>query len=229
LKVAKNLTEARIFVYDVDTLRPIPGGVIELCELSRLYVSDVDILDCLRLPALQDLGFFHEVENPHAPQHVDSIVVRSSCTLRRLCVMGLPVADMITEILRKHQAIVELSVILTEPDSSVDADALIGYLANRDSNGIFRIAPQLGGVFFGCQNGYFLRYQYYHDMVLSRWKSGALKRAGLLTAADSEPPPPSILHCLDALRADGLNMLCVDGPEALDIMRDWTLDLDTCP
>jgi hypothetical protein len=224
LKVAKNLAEVRIFVCDPDTPRLIPGGVIELCELRRLYVSDVDILDSLRLPALQDLGFFQEVGDPDAAPHIDSVVVRSACILRRLCVMGFPGADMITELLRKHQAIVELSVILADPDSSVNANALIGYLANRGSDDIFSIAPQLGGVFFGCQNGNSLNYQYYHDMLLSRWKSGALKCAGLITAAGSEPPPPSILHCLDTLRADGLNMLCVGGPEAFDIMSEWTLD-----
>ncbi|KAJ7848196.1 hypothetical protein B0H13DRAFT_1906881 [Mycena leptocephala] len=150
LKVAKNLTKARIFVSDADTPRLIPGGVIELCELRRLFLSDVDILHSLRLPALQDLGFLQEVGDPDAAPHVDSVVVRSSCILQRLCVMGFPGADMITELLQKHQAIVELSVILADPDSSVNANALIGYLANRGSDGIFSIAPQLGelGTFF---------------------------------------------------------------------------------
>jgi hypothetical protein len=189
-----------------------------------LYVSRADVLDFLRLPALHDVAFYHESRELDTMQYLDSIVERSSCVLRRLCVEGLPVADMVTDILRTHQAIAELVVILLEPDSSVDADSLIGHLAGQNTEGVFTLAPQLNGMFFGCQNGNSFDYGLYHDMLLSRWKTGALRSAGLTTYSDSERPDSSTYRRLDALRADGLNLLCVDGDNALTVMWAWALN-----
>jgi hypothetical protein len=224
LMTAKNLTEARICICDEETSLAAPGTIIELCGLRRLYVSRADVLDFLRLPALHDVAFYHESRELDTMQYLDSIVERSSCVLRRLCVEGLPVADMVTDILRTHQAIAELVVILLEPDSSVDADSLIGHLAGQNTEGVFTLAPQLNGMFFGCQNGNSFDYGLYHDMLLSRWKTGALKSAGLTTYSDSERPDSSTYHRLDALRADGLNLLCVDGDNALTVMWAWALN-----
>ncbi|KAJ7845081.1 hypothetical protein B0H13DRAFT_123634 [Mycena leptocephala] len=115
LMTAKNLTEARICICDEETSLAAPGTIIELCGLRRLYVSRADVLDFLRLPALHDVAFYHESRELDTMQYLDSIVERSSCVLRRLCVEGLPVADMVTDILRTHQAIAELVVILLSP------------------------------------------------------------------------------------------------------------------
>jgi hypothetical protein len=224
LMTAKNLTEARICICDEETSLAAPGTIIELCGLRRLYVSRADVLDFLRLPALHDVAFYHESRELDTMQYLDSIVERSSCVLRRLCVEGLPVADMVTDILRTHQAIAELVVILLEPDSSVDADSLIGHLAGQNTEGVFTLAPQLNGMFFGCQNGNSFDYGLYHDMLLSRWKTGALRSAGLTTYSDSERPDSSTYRRLDALRADGLNLLCVDGDNALTVMWAWALN-----
>ncbi|KAJ7451972.1 hypothetical protein FB451DRAFT_698806 [Mycena latifolia] len=53
LKRAINLIEARIVVDDTaDSPHIVPDGVIDLCHLRRLYVSDADILDGLRLAGI---------------------------------------------------------------------------------------------------------------------------------------------------------------------------------
>jgi hypothetical protein len=224
LKVATHLIEARICVHE-ETSLPAPGVIIELCDLRRLHVSQADILNFLRLPALQELGFYLGDSGFDVTPHIDLIVERSSCILRRLCVEGVPIANTVTGILRNHQAIVELVVILLDDGSSIEADTLITDLSGHNVEGVFNVAPQLNGVFFGCQNDNSFDCKLYHDMLLSRWKAGALKSAVLIFDSESGLES-SINQSLDDLRADGLNLLCIVGNdvEALTMMWAWTLD-----
>ncbi|KAJ7613628.1 hypothetical protein DFH06DRAFT_144340 [Mycena polygramma] len=105
LNAAKNLTEARVHIHHGQVSATDIHRVIELDALRRLWVSDPDVLGSLRLPALHDLGIMHDVSQLNVQSHIDALVMRSSCTLRRLCVDGLPAVDLVTGILQKHQEI----------------------------------------------------------------------------------------------------------------------------
>ncbi|KAF8143265.1 hypothetical protein K438DRAFT_650423 [Mycena galopus ATCC 62051] len=228
LQVAKNLTEAHITVCGSATPRIVPGGVIELRYLRRLYVSDVDILDSLRLPALDDFGFFQDEFGTDPSPHIDSVTARSSCVLRRLCVFGSADGEIIASVLQKHHGILELAVAdITAgfDDDFSGIDPLISKLAERNSNGIFAIAPQLAAIFFGFQyRSCPVNYELWHDMLRARWETGALKTASLLNRYRSKQPPSSIRGRLQDLQVEGLNLLCLDGNDAIEAMTDWILD-----
>ncbi|KAJ6603220.1 hypothetical protein DFH09DRAFT_1458490 [Mycena vulgaris] len=224
LKLATNLVEARIFVADAEVMlsRVIPEGVIELRDLRRLYVSDADILDSLRLPALEELGFYHENSGDDDLRHVKSLLQRSSCNLRRLCVMGIPFVE-IVDVLQNNKSIVELTIILSEPESPAEANLLILTLCQVDANDIPSIAPQLTAIFVACEDATVIDHTLYHDMLLSRWKPGsfALTSAALLTVSEGSQPSSDILLRLDSLRRDGLDLLLLEGHAALRVMNEW--------
>ncbi|KAJ6471075.1 hypothetical protein C8R47DRAFT_1023260 [Mycena vitilis] len=227
LNAAKNLTEARIHIHHGPVSASDIHGVIELGALRRLWVSDADVLGSLKLPALHDLAIMHDILHLNVQSHIDALVTRSSCTLRRLCVDGLPAVDLVTGILQTHQEIVELAVLLTEPDSSVSGDALVMTLARRNPDGIFEVAPRLSGLFFGCSNDNFLDDDAFYTMLASRTNHGALKSAALVDDADPEDPPDhSFCDLLHDLRINGLTFLRREGTAAVPVMFAWTLN--TC-
>ncbi|KAJ7658801.1 hypothetical protein DFH06DRAFT_1195953 [Mycena polygramma] len=227
LNAAKNLIEARMEIDNRQVSITDINRVIELSALRRLWVSDADVLGSLRLPALHDFGIMHELSQLNVQSHIDALVVRSSCTLQRLCVEGLPAVDLITGILQRHQEIVELAVLLTEPDSSVSGNDLVATLARRDPDGVFELAPRLNGLFFGCSNDNSLDADTFYDMLASRRNHGALESAALVDAADpKDPPAHSFCDILHDLRLDGLNFLRREGTAAVLVMFAWTLN--TC-
>lgn len=215
LRLAANLVEAHIFVDSGS--RTVAGGAIELPHIRRLYVSDSDILECLRCPALEDLSFYLD-ESERPEQHFESILLRSACTLRRLCLIGKPIADTIIAILRNNPSLNEIAIILSRKGSEEEANTLISNLA-----GTPHVAPQLSSIFFGCKLGISLDYALYAHMLESRRdpEGRALLRAGLLIDSETEPTP-EVLRRFDLVRRDGLEFTWLNGLEAWFTMSAWT-------
>ncbi|KAJ6468704.1 hypothetical protein DFH09DRAFT_1480114, partial [Mycena vulgaris] len=111
LKLGKSLVQARIVLSDGETSGS--DEMVESSMLRRLSISHPSILRHLTAPAVQDITFYLRThEGPEALlSHLDPFVVRSDCTLRRLCLQGTPAAHTPTGILRKYPSISELVII----------------------------------------------------------------------------------------------------------------------
>ncbi|KAJ7023585.1 hypothetical protein C8F04DRAFT_179714 [Mycena alexandri] len=225
LRSATNLVEARVHIIEDYSAHTVSGGVIELPRLRLLYISHTDILNSLKLPALRELGLII-TSDPDTPRYIDSMVMRSSCILRELWVVGL-VGEMIVMILRKHQGIARFVNIAT--NSADEAAAVISALSARDASGIFTLAPQLESVFFALEAALIDYADLYIDVLSTRWKATgcALNSAGLLiiksAPRDPELTPSSRLR-LDNLRRAGLDLLFVEGDAVMHMISEWLFD-----
>ncbi|KAJ7140367.1 hypothetical protein C8R46DRAFT_1135514 [Mycena filopes] len=230
LQSAPNLVEARVYIIEDGTSHGIPGGtVIEFRSLRLLYVSHSDILDCLRLPALRELGLIVTTELD-TPSHVDTMALRSSCTLRELRVVGVA-ASIVTMILQNHRSITELVNVATGVQSAREANAVVSALSTCDASGAFTLAPQLAGVFFAIDRSP-VDCARYLDMLSSRCKASSasgrtLRSAGLLIQPDTDHLgfAPSIRLQVGELRAEpGLDFLFVEGTTTMHMTSEWLFD-----
>ncbi|KAJ7113993.1 hypothetical protein C8R44DRAFT_796050 [Mycena epipterygia] len=223
LKAAQNLVEARIDIRFDLTPWPESCETTELLSLRRLYVSEPALLDHIRAPHLEEIAFWMgKDEGPEILAKLESVLLRSSCHIRRLCLKGIPNNDITAEILKKFPSIIELGIIINDSEYTTEANNLMSHLTVSDLAGSTPVAPQLHCLFFGCDNDSYIDYTLYLEMVKSRWKSKgcALEAAALLT--DSGPgPDPATLSALDALHQDGLELFTLEGAEASEIMGGW--------
>ncbi|KAJ7862993.1 hypothetical protein B0H13DRAFT_2204066 [Mycena leptocephala] len=123
LELAKNLVVAYIAVSFDEEPWPPSSETIELGSLLRLFVSHAEVLDNLRTPHLEEIAVaFLPGEAPSLPTHLSSLIIRSLCPLRRLCLAGGPAPGPTAEILSKIPSIVDLGIIIPETQSDpVDA------------------------------------------------------------------------------------------------------------
>ncbi|KAJ7113903.1 hypothetical protein C8R44DRAFT_795944 [Mycena epipterygia] len=108
LKLAQNLVEARIIIFDE------PSGEVIDVPLQRLYTRTADVFDFIRAPALSEITIYVDGDDDHDLPHLDLLVARSGCTLRRLSFEGLPTAHIATHVLPKHPSITELAIVINE-------------------------------------------------------------------------------------------------------------------
>ncbi|KAJ7135092.1 hypothetical protein C8R46DRAFT_1139464 [Mycena filopes] len=229
LKMATNLLEAHIHVQD--SLHAAPREVVELENLSRLSISHADVLDFLRLPALRELDIIFDFAPPHSPNElemadfIDRMVARSSCVLRKLVVYG-PIADLVIHILQRNQGILELVVALTDDASAEEVRNLVSFLAARDTEGAFSLAPQLEAVSVGITDEGLIDFEAFYDMISAR-SSRAFKSVSILISVGAVGPIPStsIRGRLDDLRGKGLDVLFVVGGEADHMLCQWVLSV----
>ncbi|KAJ7483463.1 hypothetical protein FB451DRAFT_1364382 [Mycena latifolia] len=220
LKLAYNLVEVRIDISFDDADWP-EQHIMDLACLRRLYVSDTGILNYLRTPALREVMMHVSVDEQWI-HPLEAFLARSSCTLQRLSLRGWPRTPATAEVLRKVPAIVELVILIDELDAGEEVNRLIFHLTIRDPNEM-PVAPQLRGLFFGCEDESYIDYGLYLRMLQSRWKADgyALEAAALLWES-AQGPAPAILSGLDALRQDGLDLLLLGGEEVKERVRDMT-------
>ncbi|KAJ7483507.1 hypothetical protein FB451DRAFT_1555457 [Mycena latifolia] len=216
LKLSVNLVQAHITV-DFDNSDPHPDShIIDLLHLQRLFVSRLAILDCLNVPALEELSLgLQRSEGPRIQTHLTSLLARSSSPLRRLCFAGA--LDHCADILHKTPRVVELGIIIDNPDSNNQLDAQISRFT---ITGSMPVAPQLRYMFFGVHARARIDYALYIKMLKSRWdvENSALKAA---TLSVESGPDPATLRALDALRLDGLDLLVLDGRGASGTICTW--------
>ncbi|KAJ7113990.1 hypothetical protein C8R44DRAFT_229719 [Mycena epipterygia] len=100
LKLAPNLVEAGIIITFTTEPWPDPGETIELPSLRRLYVSRPAVLQYIRASALEEIST-QSVKNDGSDNltFLESFLVRSACSLRRLRLTGHPNPHKTLEIL----------------------------------------------------------------------------------------------------------------------------------
>jgi hypothetical protein len=142
LKQAPNVVEARIEVRFDNNPWLRAGEIIDVPSLCRLYVSEPSILCYIRVPGLQEIALWTEDGwGPDLFRCMDSLLVRSRGSLRRLCLKGLPDAFTVAEILRNVPSITDLRIIASGVGVKLSFTALMHNLTITDVAGSTPIAP----------------------------------------------------------------------------------------
>ncbi|KAJ7124329.1 hypothetical protein C8R44DRAFT_783317 [Mycena epipterygia] len=228
LTLASNLCQARIVISLEEESRPWPasGEVIDLLCLQRLFVSDEEVLNYLRAPVLQEIGFEADrsrEEDSHLIFLIfGAFMLRSGCALRRISFDGLPSADTATVILQKYPSITELAILVHDWYDSESANNLFSDLIILNATPKAAISPQLSRIDVGCLAHNSIDYTLFLGMLQTRWKAEgcALKAAGLLMESD-KGPDPATLRDLNALRREGMALLILQGTEVLQVTDSW--------
>ncbi|KAF7345578.1 ABC protein [Mycena venus] len=226
LEHARHLVEVRIDVCFSITPWNDSDEIIEVLSLRRLYVKDPKVLNHLRVPALEEIALccthadWESGDNSYL-MNLQSLVARSSCLLRRLCVKGLIPAEATVGILHGLPSILEFVIITNGYLSSTEAETLMESLTDVSED--TTVAPQLAYLFVGCENGSSIDYEMYLKMISSRWEADhcALHSAALLTDSDPGPDDETLL-ALQKLRYKGVDLLLLDGAEASEMIGGWT-------
>ncbi|KAJ7654609.1 hypothetical protein DFH06DRAFT_1416375 [Mycena polygramma] len=223
LKQATRLVEARIDIDFRDGPWPGRDGSIDLPALQRLHVSEAEVLDYLQVPALEELSIWVDVDTSDLT-HVNSLLDRSACTLRSLCLDGLPDVYSTTQILRRLSHLTELAVLVTETEASSEVNDLISTLTLDAASAV--VAPQLRGVFVGCV-GFedYIDFQLFLEMLKSRWNAeGCALQTAELASKEAGGPDDATLQGLNALRSLGFDFSPTEGEEATARVRCWTFE-----
>ncbi|KAJ7230286.1 hypothetical protein GGX14DRAFT_582744 [Mycena pura] len=235
LKLAPNLVEARICVATDERWSESQPSPITLPFLRRLYASDTEILDYTTVPTLEEIAFCVDGDDLDLQRRLASLLDRSSCPLRRLCLAGRPTASGTLSILKTLSCIVELVILNTDKESDNDdetsddedetlddVNTLMLMLTVSGVAGCATVAPQLRCMFFGYDGKPSLSCAFYLEMIRSRWRAAhcRIESAALVVP---EAPPPKALDALFALRRDGLDLFVVwgDDPAAGDVVDRW--------
>ncbi|KAK7024985.1 F-box domain-containing protein [Favolaschia claudopus] len=223
LKMAPNLVEAHVDI-DWAPASDIRHEEIEMLHLRRLYVSNPKFLPFLRVPALEELSLEilddYDEDDKRVPSYLFSLLDRSSCSLRRLCVRGFA-ADEINTLLLQVPSITELLIIgqfATELDRSVASL----HVPNRNPTDSKPMAPQLRRICFACEEEIPMNYVEYAEMVKSRWKmhARALEEAALLV--ENGPKLDAVTtSILRSPSLEGLRFLLLEGPVATEEIKRW--------
>jgi hypothetical protein len=221
LKSASMLVEANFGIQSDDPSPREFGELIGLPHLRRLYVSDPEFLKCLRTPALEALGFY-VVKNPSLDilLLLQTLIDRSTCLLRRLCLRGCADANITAEILERFPSINEFGTITASDRNRVDD--LMAKLAAPKPGGTV-ISPQLRSLFFAREKGSKpIDYDAFLAMLKSRWGADVseLQNAALLFTQGCGPDRPT-LRKLHVLRREGLNLSILEGSEAMKEVAAW--------
>ncbi|KAJ7609148.1 hypothetical protein FB45DRAFT_375787 [Roridomyces roridus] len=228
LKTAPNIVEARIVIH-ADQLWPERSDdFIDMLHLRRLYVSDLEVFDYIRAPALAELAMYVEPEPGSQLEHFDSFLARSLCALRWLCLRGSPNPSITATILNKHLSIT--SFVLDDASSDSDPDlvstAMDGHcrLLTVGNSCRTAVAPHLSEISFGSRRpSTSIDYPLFLKMLESRHRAAdcALSTAAFLTEF-GPLPDPATFDCMDALRKDGFRLHVESGWGAAYIIDCWT-------
>ncbi|KAF7373084.1 hypothetical protein MSAN_00516200 [Mycena sanguinolenta] len=191
---------------------------INLPLLKRLYVSHAEILEDLKAPSLTELAVCGGPSD-----YWEDFLLQSSCSLRRLCIEGMPDTYDTVKILEQFSSITELAVKING-EADVEQELLADFLAHFTVSNAIPILPHMTELGFGYCNGSDVYYPEYLDMLASRWNAGdcALKAAELMISEPHLDPDPISLARLDMLRQDGLNISLLSGEAAETRMNRWS-------
>ncbi|KAF7371186.1 ABC protein [Mycena sanguinolenta] len=199
---------------------------ITIPSLRRLYIRDSIVLDYLTLPALEEVALcIWDLRTASYVANIQSLVSRSACPLRRLCVKGLLTSQSTLDLLHALPSVAELAFIAHSHYSKNGAEELIEALSDVSA------APHLSGVFLGCENKCHIDYALYAEMLRARWEADhcALHRAALLIDSNWDSDSLSGLtdetrFDLDVLRGEGLDLVLCEGVEATEVIGGWTFN-----
>ncbi|KAJ7230290.1 hypothetical protein GGX14DRAFT_692096 [Mycena pura] len=214
LTLASNLVEAWIELCDVDDQRWPEPSPITLPFLRQVGVSEPEILDYITVPTLEGIAFYVDGDDLDFQRRLASLLHRSSCSLRRLCLHGRPTACGTLAILQAASCIVELVILSasyeeTPPldDEATEVNSLMSTLTVSNVAGR---APDLRCMIFGCDGRPFLDYAIFLEMIRSRCRTAPrhIERAALVIC-DGPLPDPETLNALYALRREGLDLAII--------------------
>ncbi|KAJ7654652.1 hypothetical protein DFH06DRAFT_1047401 [Mycena polygramma] len=215
LKLCTNLREACITISFNNSRGSGPSEFIELLYLRRLYVSAPLALTFLKLPLLEEISMCLQPEEAdNGLMNLQSLLMRSSCRIRKLCIEGCIDAPKAAEVLHKFPSIVDLAIIADTPAASATAGVLLDIL-DKQVSGSSVVAPQLRHLAFGCMHEGSLDYGRFSEVVKYRWEDSfcTLTSAVLCVGIDSGPGA-AVLSDLNALREKGLDFAFLDGLNA---------------
>ncbi|KAJ7663896.1 hypothetical protein DFH06DRAFT_335799, partial [Mycena polygramma] len=227
LRMAPNLIEARIMIHFDQQPWPNSPDTIELMHLLRLYVSDWEFLDHVKTPALQKLALWIEEDDyAHVPGCLETFFNRATRQLCSLVLKGTPDAETTCTILEKNPSITNLFVTIDNPNARAQVDALISNLTVAPGRTV--MAPHLRSLSFGYEGGADIDYAVCLEMLGSRWKAATCALTTATLAIDSETSENShsasaaaALKGLHELRREGLDLLLLEGTEAIRETSDW--------
>ncbi|KAF7343716.1 F-box domain-containing protein [Mycena sanguinolenta] len=226
LKSLPNLHEVRITRdFDLTLPWPQPGEPIRLLHLRCLYVSDPAILNYLAAPVLERLAIMDN-DGIATSSHLDPFLTRSSCSVCRLCIAGLPDVQSTTAVLQQQHSITELAIMVKDvgdDDEDTERDVLTAFLTHFTTSNSTGILPHISRLDFGCENADTIPYSLYLNMLASRWNAHycALKAAELLLLNAGIVPDPQSLAKIDILRKEGMQLSYLSGNEAEDRADQW--------
>jgi hypothetical protein len=230
LELARNLIDANICISFKNEPWPAEVSIIELPALRHLYVEDTTVLNYLRTPALQEVGFSTMVGVDDPSFHFDPFLARSACTVLKLCVRGAPTAAHIGGILQNYPSITQLAILASNFEGDTDTLSykvghLLAHLTIPNPTGSAAVLPHLTHIDFGCEEHAYIDYDLHLQMLESRWRGENCALKGATLAIVLAPgPSPATLDGLRSLRNDGLDFVFVDGArghDAMDAMDGW--------
>jgi hypothetical protein len=225
LKQAPNVIEARIGIDFDEEDWSDSLETVDLLRLRRLYISPAGALKYFKVPALEELAL--DIYREDILSLVRSLLDRSSCFLRRLCLQS-PTAHTAIEYLQCCPSLTELLILHDDGSPRDEINALISALTLPNYPGGLALAPQLHLISFGCDYESHLDYEAYLEMLQSRRgaENCALKSAALLIV-DGLKPESETVRSLHTLRQEGLDFLLLEGVRARDEMLPWDSTLWT--
>ncbi|KAJ7623816.1 hypothetical protein FB45DRAFT_926831 [Roridomyces roridus] len=238
LPMIPNLLEARIVFTDDDVLPNQSDETIAMLHLQRLYVSNANVLGYLKATSLAELGIgvagSEPIDGPTL--QLDSFLRRSLCTLRGLCLTGLPSASVSAEILKKNPSITNFKLLLEDYDDTAEEQledlfnrTMVDHLTMLTIQDSPLLSPQLDTICLALTLPFRIDYPLFVRMLDSRRKN---PECALATAAfvgkKSPPPDPVSLADLNALRNQGLDLLLDTSAQADFIMEAWIYHCTWC-
>ncbi|KAF7343730.1 ABC protein [Mycena sanguinolenta] len=229
LKSLPNLHEVCIFRrFDHSVPWPAAREPIHLGHLRSMYLTDIQCLDYLRAPVLQNIAFAIP-ESIDARRFLEPFITRSSCVLRRLCIVGLPDTQCAEEVLKQYPSITQFALWIVDRkhDIKTERDLLTAFLTRLTVSTSTRILPHISKLGFACQHANTIPYPLYVNMLDSRWSAPdcALKAAEILiTTADADPESdPESLAKMETLRQVGMQVSFLLGNIARVRADEWVL------
>ncbi|KAF8210939.1 hypothetical protein K438DRAFT_1752692 [Mycena galopus ATCC 62051] len=135
IDASPNLVEVHMGIASKDEVVPWPdtNEVIDLPILGRLYVSRSEVFRHIRAQALQELGFFFPaVRRSVVVGHLQSLLSRSSCTIRSLCLSQNSCAETTMAILQSIPSLVDVRIIISSSKDKQGTEELMKILTVSD-------------------------------------------------------------------------------------------------
>ncbi|KAF7343737.1 F-box domain-containing protein [Mycena sanguinolenta] len=225
LKSLPNLREVRIVRrFDRGVPWPKPGQPIHLLHLQKMYVSSPECLDYLSAPVLREIAI-RPRKHVDTRNHLERFITRSSCIIRRLCIVGTPEVQPVEEILSQYPSIAELAlrIIDIKQNEKTECDVLTTFLTRFTISDSARILPHISKLDFGCDNPEAISYPLYVNMLHSRWNAPdcALVAAELSLPNGFVDPDPESFSRMEALRQAGMQVSFLMGDVAEDRADQW--------
>ncbi|KAJ7607887.1 hypothetical protein FB45DRAFT_947178 [Roridomyces roridus] len=235
------LVEAHIYVTNRDPNWPGSGQAVELLQLQRLHVSDVEALAYIKVPILEQVTIDLWKDDTILVPTLDRFITASSNNIRSLGLRGVPQASLAAKIIHRYPLLTELAILIFEPPRNEDAhfnprdtaNSLLTLLESPvDASDADADAPpppfasRLSHIHFAfsSETDYLLLdYERYVGMLESLWHQPAPRvlQAATLVFNCPHEPEAVIKSRLDSLRGDGLDFSLSQGVHVESHMARW--------